>query len=296
MTDMTPRDVFTSLTAIALSTKRITLGAGIASAYWRTPAVTASAISLIDELSVGRAKLALGTGMQNWTEQMGFDFRRPATTVKEHLQIVRQLLQGRKVTYTGQVYNYKDYKLEFAPVRAEIPILVGGMGPKLARLAGELADGLLLGAITHPRTIRETKEVLTKSAEVNGRGSHKMELGALMLTFVSEDGTEAKKLARQRLAQYVPAEHYQRLLPRMGFGKEATMIRLAFEQGDLEGATKFVSDAMVENLCVAGTPEECEQKISDRVSAGLTMPILYNDMSGRNSKARYEMVLKAFGG
>jgi 5,10-methylenetetrahydromethanopterin reductase len=292
--DMTPKDTFTIMSAIGLSTDRISVGAGIAGAYWRTPAATASAIAVVDEISNGRAKLALGTGMPNWCRQMGLRFEKQIATIKEHMEIVRLLLQGKKVNYSGQIYEYRDFQLEFTPIRSDVPMYVGGMGPKFTRLAGQIADGLILGALSHPKTVSMARETLNEAAIGSGRKTSDIELGALLSCFISEDGVEAKKVAKEQVAWYAAADHYQRILPQIGYGDEAVRIRTATERGDYDTAVKSVTDSMVENLCLAGRPQECREKMESWLSAGLTMPVLYHNTSLKNASESYRLALKTF--
>ena len=292
--DLTPKDVFTVMSAIGLSTDKISIGAGIAGAYWRAPVVTASAIAVVDEISNGRAKLALGTGMAGWCRQIGLRYEKQIATVKEHIEIVRLLLQRKRVNYSGQVYQYRDFQLDFTPVRANVPIYVGGMGPKLTQLAGQVADGLILGALSHPKTVRKARETLDKAASGSKRKPSAIQLGALLSCFISEDGVAARKVAKEQIAWYAAADHYQRILPRLGYGKEAMRIRRATERGDYGAAVKSVSGSMVESLCLAGRPQECKRKLESWLSAGLTMPILYHNTSLKNATESYKLALKTF--
>jgi alkanesulfonate monooxygenase SsuD/methylene tetrahydromethanopterin reductase-like flavin-dependent oxidoreductase (luciferase family) len=248
----------------------------------------------VDEISNGRAKLALGTGMPSWCRHMGIRYEKQIATIKEHIEIVRLLLQRKRVNYSGQVYQYRDFQLDFTPLRSDVPIYVGGMGPKLTQLAGQVADGLILGALSHPKTVRIARETLDKAATGSERKPSGVELGALLSCFISEDGVEAKKLAKEQIAWYAAADHYQRILPQIGYGDEAEQIRKATDLGNQDAAVKSVSDSMVENLCLAGQPQECRKKLDSWLSAGLTMPILYHNTSLKNATESYRLTLKAF--
>ena len=85
------RDVYVTLTAIALATEKILLGPGITNPYVRHPGVTAAAVATIDELSGGRAFVGLGAGGVLTLDPLGIDRRRPVATVSHMVSALRDL-------------------------------------------------------------------------------------------------------------------------------------------------------------------------------------------------------------
>jgi 5,10-methylenetetrahydromethanopterin reductase len=126
-------------------TKRIRIGSLVTNPYTRHPAVIAAAASTLDEISDGRAFIGIGAGAG--IGKLGVMRSPPATAIREAVHIIRELLAGRVVNYHGNTYQLsgKDTRLEFPPQHT-IPILIGTRSPRIAKLAGELADIIVIGA------------------------------------------------------------------------------------------------------------------------------------------------------
>src|SRR5262245_9801715 len=106
------RDCWVSLAAVALATERIRLGPGVTDPYTRHPALTASAIATLDELSRGRALLGLGIGGYGFG-QIGLEGRLPVAAMRETVEVVRRLLRGEEVSLEGKVVTVRRGRLEF---------------------------------------------------------------------------------------------------------------------------------------------------------------------------------------
>ena len=139
------RDAVTFLTALGLHTERVRLATGILSTYTRTPTMTAMSAATIDELTGGRFVLGLGVGHEPMTEGgHGVPFDRPITRGRETIEIVRRLLAGERVTYEGKVFSTSGAQIDVRPVQQPLPVYLAALKPKMVRLAGEIADGVLL--------------------------------------------------------------------------------------------------------------------------------------------------------
>jgi coenzyme F420-dependent glucose-6-phosphate dehydrogenase len=138
---------FATLGAIAQATQRIELMTAVTTPLFRYhPAVVAQAAATIDRLSRGRFALGIGTGENLNEAPLGYDF--PAYTerserLREALTIMQRLLAGEKLSFSGKYYRAEAAKLYSPPV-STVPIYVAAGGPKTARLAGELADGVIM--------------------------------------------------------------------------------------------------------------------------------------------------------
>ena len=130
-----PWDVWTSLAALAASTERVTLGPLVASTAFHAPGLIARMAASIDEVSVGRFVLGLGAG---WNETefraFGIPFDRLVSRFEESFEIVRRLLAGERVTFTGRFHRVEDAVLLPPPAR-RVPLLLGGGGPRMLAAA-----------------------------------------------------------------------------------------------------------------------------------------------------------------
>ncbi|HJU16959.1 MAG TPA: LLM class flavin-dependent oxidoreductase, partial [Stellaceae bacterium] len=139
------REVYAVLTQVALATRRVRLGPCVTDPFVRHPALTAMAIATLDEISGGRAVLGLGAGVSGFAE-LGVRPYKPARAIREAIAVIRALLRGERVDVAGEAVSFRDGRLSFAPLRAEIPVYVASNGPLGQRVAGAVADGAIMEA------------------------------------------------------------------------------------------------------------------------------------------------------
>ena len=127
-------------------TSRLQVGVGLFPVPLRNPALAAMEIATVARMFPDRFLPGLGHGVIPWMVQAGAAVASPMTLLREYAVAVRALLGGERVTTEGRYVRLDDVALEWPPASSP-PLLVGGHGPKTVRLAGELADGLLLGSV-----------------------------------------------------------------------------------------------------------------------------------------------------
>jgi probable F420-dependent oxidoreductase len=130
------------LSAFAAVTKRITLGTLVLCTNWRNPALIAKMAETVDEISGGRLILGLGAGnTEQKFRRFGFPWERRVSRFAEALAIVHGLLRNGWIDYAGEFYTVRDCLLRPRGRRSQgPPILVGGNGPRVLRLAAQYAD------------------------------------------------------------------------------------------------------------------------------------------------------------
>ena len=135
-----PWDVWTVLAALAASTERVRLGPLVASTAFHPPGVIARMAAAIDEVSSGRFVLGVGAG---WNETefraFGLPFDHRVARFEEAFTIIRRLVAGERVTFEGRFYRVEDAVL-LPPPRRRVPLLVGGIGPRLIAHASPHVD------------------------------------------------------------------------------------------------------------------------------------------------------------
>ncbi len=125
------RGVLPAASACAAATSRVGIGIGVLNPYNRHPTLIAMEIGALDELAQGRARLGIGSGIASATERMGLSTERPLAAVRDAITIVRAMLAGEEVTYSGRAFSAHKVKLEYRAQRPDMPLLDGG-----ARRAG----------------------------------------------------------------------------------------------------------------------------------------------------------------
>lgn len=158
-----------STAAAALAwTERIKVGVGLLPVPLRNVAITAMEAATLHRMFPGRPILAVGHGVQDWMGQVGARVEAPVTLLREHLDVLRALLRGERVTVEGRYVKLDDVALDWPPAEP-VPIIAGVTGPRSLRLAGEAADGTLLTASTSPELVRRARQLIDEGRESSGR-------------------------------------------------------------------------------------------------------------------------------
>jgi 5,10-methylenetetrahydromethanopterin reductase len=183
------RNVYVSLATIASATTRIGLGPAVTNPYTRHPAHTAAAIATIDELSGGRATLAFGAG--GGLDAYGIKRANPVQTLREAVQISQLLTRGETASYQGEVFSLGATQLDFTPVRP-VPVYLAARGPKILQLAGEVADGAILGGFAQPDGLRYAMDMVDRGIERAGRDPGDVDVMSWLYVSVDDDPAAAR--------------------------------------------------------------------------------------------------------
>jgi probable F420-dependent oxidoreductase len=148
------------LSAAAAVTSRLRVGAYVFANDYRHPLILAREAATLDALSDGRFELGLGAGWRtNDYRQLGYAYDRPGRRIdrlEEAVGLVKRLLRGERVTHEGRFYSLKGARIAPRPMqRPHPPIIMGGGGPRMLRLAAREADivGLIPQFSSRGRTI-----------------------------------------------------------------------------------------------------------------------------------------------
>ena len=280
------RDAFVALAAIANATQRIKLATGIVNVYSRSPAAIAMGTATLEELANGRVMLGLGSSGSTVVERWhGLRFEQPFTRLRESITIIRQILSGDPVNLQGKIFQVSDFRLAVHPPADKIPIYLAALGPRMLRLAGELADGVLL-YLCPLSNIQEAVAEIRRGAEEADRHFEDVDVAAFLPTFVSERPEEARFAVAKIIAYYVGGmgKYYHQTLSESGFKTEADIIRAAWQRGDRAAATKEVTQPLVDSVALAGSPNECQERLEEFRTAGLSLPILSFSIENQNAR------------
>lgn len=157
----------TAVAALAWST-RIRVGVGVLPVPLRNPALAAMEAATVTRLFPGRFVLGLGHGVQDWMHQVGAGVESPMTLLREHVTAVRDLLDGRTVDVSGRYVSLDRVALDWPP-QAPPTLVVAGRGPKTVRLAGELADGVVLDGEQPLDDVRRARDLVDEGRAASGR-------------------------------------------------------------------------------------------------------------------------------
>jgi probable F420-dependent oxidoreductase len=262
-----------ALAGAALRTGSVELGTAIAWAFGRSPLLTAVTALDLDELSGGRFVLGLGTGTRRMrTDWLGAPGDRPARRLRETVEAIRAVWSSSEagsIDYEGELVSLsvRPYGRP-GQVRESLPIYLAAVNEGMARTAGAVADGV----VGHPMaTVRYIEEVLrpaiAEGAESEGRSVGGVAIADWLLVAPGDDPQAAREDAKRQVAFHATVRTYDRILDLHGFTDEATRIRELWRSFDLPGMTALVTDEMLDAMAVAGTPEECRQRVAERAKS-----------------------------
>jgi len=281
------RDAFSMLTQLALTTKKIQLGTAIVNVFSRTPAVLAMTFGTLDELSGGRAIIGLGSSGKNVIEHWhGVPFEKPATRLREYIEIINKIIARTRLTYDGEIFKMdRGFIMQFTTVRDHIPTYIASITPKSMRQTGEIADGWI--PIYWPKDkIQSGIDTLLEGASRVGKTRADLTVAPAITMIITEgkDDAERRMAARAPIAFYVGrmGTYYYEMLQRHGFEEEVAAIQAAWAKRDAQGAAAAVSDRMLEQTAVVGTLEQCKEELDERRALGVDLPIL--PMPGRDAQ------------
>jgi len=271
---------FSVATACALATTRVQVGIGVVNPFTRHPALLAMETASLDILSQGRITLGLGTGSLGWIRQMGINLASPLSGLREGAQLVRRLLQGEEVTFSGRCFSLNGVRLEGPPYSQRVPIYLGVKGPKALMLSGELlgdiADGVHLSLLTSVPYVRFAKEQIAKgiqktdgkSAGIPGEIKIAAFLPIVVDRNVRQEVERDRAALRSFIAKYIVLMGVQLILLEAGMTPEQVEgFRKAAQQG--EDPSELVTDDLVETFGVVGSPEACVGRLRDYIQAGV---------------------------
>lgn len=269
------RETYTGLAACALATTRIALGTGVTEPYTRHPALTALAVASLDELSGGRALLGLGAGRVGFP-QMGIELTRPALRLREAIHIIRRLWAGERFSFAGETVTWGDAGLQF-PTRADIPVYLAADGPQTLRLAGEIADGVIIAHCASPLILRPKLAHVREGMRQAGRATGPEVIARLDVS-LARDHDAAMYQGRLRLARYLWSQY-----PSIGYLethglelsaelarrlRDAGPFRRTQERAAFVPFVDAIPGELVAPIACAGTPDEVRRQFETVLDAG----------------------------
>ncbi|GAA1969129.1 LLM class flavin-dependent oxidoreductase [Nocardioides panacihumi] len=156
-----------AVAALAWST-RLRVAVGVLPVPLRNPALAAMEAATLARLFPGRFVLGLGHGVQDWMRQVGAGVDSPMTLLREHATAVRDLLAGRTVDVDGRYVRLAGVTLDWPPPE-QPELLLAGRGPKTVRLAGEIADGVILDGEGTLDDVRRARDLVDEARAAAGR-------------------------------------------------------------------------------------------------------------------------------
>lgn len=260
------RESSVTLGAAAVGTSSVVLGTGVTNTVTRHRSVLASTWATLHELTAGRVALGVGVGDSSMFT-MGM---RPArlADLERAVTDLRCLFRGEEAREES---SDAAYRLAYVGEPLDVPIYVAASGPKILRLAGRIADGVIVLVGTHPRFVDAALQTVAAGAEESGRTLADLHLVLWTPTAIDADATRARDLVRSHVARVA-----MRPLPAAVDAEQQAAverIRTAYDYYEhMQTAathSNLVPDSLVDLFALAGTAEECAATLTRLKGTGI---------------------------
>lgn len=283
--EATGTDAFSLLGGVSAVAPGLDLATGIVPIQLRTPALAAMSAASLQAMSP-EATVWLGVGVSapGILRQHGAPAAdRPIAMMREYVTLLRECLSGESVTFEGDFWQVRRFQLGVRLGDRRPKIVMAALNPQMLKLAGEVADGVLLNYLP-------ASHVAASVARVRAGGDAK--IFAYVHAAVGELERSARS-ARRDLFNYAMADGYARMFRAAGFEEEVDEIRARMAERDRDGAVAAVSERMIQAIDFIGSEDEVESFVGAYVDAGVEHPVLMPMPWGEDRLAVTEQTMAA---
>ena len=280
------RDAFSILTQLALATEKIQLGTAIVNVFSRTPGVMAMTFGTLDDLSAGRAIIGLGSSGKNVIEHWhGVPFDKPATRLREYIEIINMIMRQEKLNYDGKVFKMeRGFTAQFPTYRDHIPTYIASITPKSVIQTGEIADGWIPIYWSKDK-IGDGVAMLMEGAKKAGKTRADITVAPSTMLQITDAGTaeQVRMAARGPIAFYIGrmGTFYYEMLESHGYEEEVAKVKAGWAARAPRAAAAGVSDRLLDQTAVVGPVESCAEQLDERRALGVDLPII--NMVGKDA-------------
>jgi F420-dependent oxidoreductase-like protein len=274
----------------AARTEKILLGSGVMQLGIRTPAAVAQTAITLSNLSGGRFLLGLGASGPQVIEGLhGVPFAHPLTRMRETVQIVRQALDGGKISFAGTEFTI-PLPGDAVPMRLSarpehhIPLYLAALSPAMLRLTGEIADGWLGTSFVPEASAGAYFSYLDQGLARGGRSRADLDIcqGAEVAFAPDEDALQVMVAGRKKELAFslggmgsASTNFYNQAYSRQGWAEVAAQVREQWQAGQRDAAASLITDEMVLATTLIGTEPMVRQRLRTWRLAGVNTVRLY---------------------
>jgi alkanesulfonate monooxygenase SsuD/methylene tetrahydromethanopterin reductase-like flavin-dependent oxidoreductase (luciferase family) len=276
--EVPPYNGLANAQVFAEATTKIKVGTWITNIYMREAVMAAATAMTIQEISGGRMVLGLGVSHKPVNDRYEIVMGDPVEKMRGYVKAVKSFMDGTAPALT--------LKREVP----KVPVYIAGLTKGAAKLAGEVADGIMLYMST-PEYIKKLAGYVAEGAKAAGRDPSEIDITLGIPSVVSDDLELARKAGKRGLSGYLRFPFYQRLMTNNGFGGEIDKIK-----GGADPAEVF-SDEMLDSVALVGPAERCRERLEAYRKAGVSLPIIVPNAAGKQSNVEVmKITVAAYGG
>lgn len=265
----TVRDPFVTLAEYARATQTAVLGTGVAVAFARSPMTLALCAHDLQRLSGGRLVLGLGSQVKPHIERrFSMPWGEPVERMREYVLALRAIWarwnEGVPLDFHGRFYRHTLMSPFFDPGpngHGPPPIVLGGVGPRMTAVAGEVADGFLCAPLTSPQSLQQ------HTLPALGTVGPAFTITATPFVVTGEDAVATARVdraTRQRIAFYASTPAYRTILEIHGWGARAEELTRLSRAGEWTAMAGLVDDEMLDAFAVVAAPDEVAATVRQR--------------------------------
>lgn len=264
--EATGTDAFSLLGGVAAVAPGLDLATGIVPVQLRTPPLAAMSAATLQAMSPDvTVWLGVGVSAPGILRQHGQTAAaRPIAMMREYVALLRECLSGEEVNFEGDFWQVKRFRLGVRLGERRPKIVMAALNPQMLKLAGEVADGVLLNYLP-------ASHVAASVARVREGGD--AEIFAYVHAAVGELDRSAGS-ARRDLFNYAMADGYARMFRAAGFADEVDELRARHKERDREGALAAISERMTQAIDFIGSDVQVGEFVRAYVAAGVEHPVL----------------------
>lgn len=277
---------FAILGAVSATAPSLGLGTGVLALQLRTPPLAAMAVATLQSLAPDR-DVFLGIGISSpvvagqWHGAAYGD--RPVAQVREYVALVRECLAGETVTFQGDFYNVKRFRLGVRMGERRPKIVIGALNPRMLATAGAIADGVLLNYLPASH--------IPWSVEQVRKGGNATIYGYIHCAVTDRD--RYIDAGRKDLFSYAVVDAYADNFTRAGFGADIEALRAARAAKDRDGSVAAIGDAMVDAIQIMGDADHVGNAVAEYVRNGVDVPIVFPCPWGDDRSATVKDTMRA---
>jgi probable F420-dependent oxidoreductase len=272
-------DPFLQLLAAGQATERLQVGTAIAVAFARSPMTLAQTAYDLQRYTKGRFVLGLGTQIKAHVERrFSMPWTAPAARMREFIGALHAIWNAWQhstpLRFQGEHYRHTLMTPMFSPPAHEWgppPVYLAAVGPLMTRLAGEVADGLLVHGFTTERYLRErTLPALEEGLALAGRGREQVAVtlpGLVVSGRTEEEMARAAAAVKETIAFYGSTPAYRPVLELHGWealADELHALSVGRREDKWTAMRDLVDDEVLSTFAVVGTPEEVGPMVRER--------------------------------
>ncbi len=265
--EATGTDAFSLLGGVSAVAPELDLATGIVPVQLRTPPLAAMSAATLQAMSPDASVwLGVGVSAPGILRQHGENSTdRPIAMMREYVALLRECLSGEAVTFEGDFWQVKRFRLGVRLGERRPKIVMAALNPQMLKLAGEVADGVLLNYLP-------SSHVADSVAQVRKGGDAKV--FAYVHAAVAELNERTAGSARKDLFNYAMADGYARMFRSAGFTEEVDALRSRQAERDRDGALAAISERMIQAIDFVGSESAVGDFVRAYVEAGVEHPVL----------------------